>query len=159
MTPKLRPWCGVPDLVGWKRVLIEHWSSLVRRWRRWTFPELIGAFHEIDHMGCRLDREGMWREIGSWRNVASHFTGEVQLPIGCAASNAITMFSSAITRMRSCTKFGIGQFSPGTSLSFAPAAPLRLSHRLRILVQLMRKLEIATADKPVAQGGFHSILV
>ena len=44
-------------------------------------PKLPGAFNEIDHVGCRMDRQGMMGEARPWRNAGRHLASKGDLAI------------------------------------------------------------------------------
>src|SRR5665213_50309 len=44
---------------------------------------MAGSVNEIDHLGCRMDRQRMMGEARSWRDEGCHFASKIELPIGC----------------------------------------------------------------------------
>ena len=78
---------------GRQRAFIDTGITLVRhldrvrtpaaRSRRRHNTELAGSVNKIDHLGCRMDCEGVVGEAGPRRNVGCHLASKAELPVGC----------------------------------------------------------------------------
>src|SRR5665213_3328711 len=42
---------------------------------------MASSLNKIDHLGCRMDRQGMISEARSWRDESRHFANKIELPL------------------------------------------------------------------------------
>src|SRR5665213_391639 len=42
---------------------------------------MASSLNKINHLGCRMDRQGMISEARSWRDESRHFASKVELPV------------------------------------------------------------------------------
>ena len=71
---------------------------------------MIGALHEIDHVGSRMNGQWMLGKAGSWGDIACHFASQSKLVIRCCRKQGNHQILQSDDTDTQRHEFGIGQF-------------------------------------------------
>jgi hypothetical protein len=77
---------------------------------------MIGALHEIDHVGSRMNGQRMLGKAGSWRDIACHFASQPKLVIRCCRKQRNHQILQSDDTDAHRHQFGIRQFRDWSAL-------------------------------------------